>query len=415
MTVAQNSDHWQSLASLSPTSDTYRRIQYLLSSADFVHLEARCLESRQRNQPYLALDVACTINRTHFASGHYNVVFEVDFSDNVRWVARVPYRDFDNGDRESMLSEVATMALIKNNTTIPIPRVFDFEASANQPFGYPFILMERLPGHHVSNGLARSVPQEHHAKIAKQLANVFSELQNLTFSRIGRILCGDKADGRAEVIPMAWHFSPGPLETSLEYFYSQRQHENRKIMAMHSDADPNWLTACWVLKSALPYIVIEDRVRGPFPLCHLDLHYGNMLFDADYNLTGIIDWSNAQAAPLEQLSVCPELITFPALSEEKNRPIVEFKNMVLESLKEMEKTQEKRPPLDDPERDMEETEQQTLLSSYMASKSAVITLRQYMATARGSLFAGKETAKLIYGQTVSWEQLRQVFGTMPLD
>ncbi|OAA73748.1 GDSL Lipase/Acylhydrolase family protein [Cordyceps fumosorosea ARSEF 2679] len=219
------------------------------------------------------------------------------------------------------------MALIKNHTTIPIPQVYDFEASTNHHFGYPYTLMERLPGNHVSNGVAESIPGEHHAKIARQLANVFSELQNLTFTRIGRIMCGDKADGPVEVIPMAWHCSPGPLETS-------------------------------------------DK----------------------------------------QLSVCPEVVAFPGLSEEQNRPIVELKNLVLEILREMEKTQRKRRPLDSPGLEMEETKQLTLLSTYMASKSAIITHRQYMATPPGSLFACKRTAKLLYGETVTWEQLRQIYG-----
>lgn len=155
---------------------------------------------------------------------------------------------------------------------------------------------------------------------------------------------------------------------------------------MHPDVDPDWLTACWVLKSALPHTMIEDRVRGPFPLCHLDLHYGNMLFDGEFSLTGIIDWSNAQAAPLEQLSVCPEFVAFPGLSEEKNKPIVELKHLVLESLREMEKTQHKRPPHDNPELDRTELTQLTSLSSYMASKTAMITHRQYMTTPRGEVF-----------------------------
>lgn len=183
---------------------------------------------------------------------------------------------------------------------------------------------------------------------------------------------------------------------------------------MHPSADPEWLTACWVLKSALPYMIIEDRVRGPFPLCHLDLHYGNMLIDDDYNLTGIIDWSNAQAAPLEQLSVCPKLVAFPGLSAEENRPILELKKLVLEALSEMEKTQTKRPPIDTPELDMAEKRHLTPLSSYMASERAIITHRQYMASPQGSLWAGKKTAKLIYRESVSWEQLQQVYGTMPL-
>ncbi|ATY64775.1 GDSL Lipase Acylhydrolase family [Cordyceps militaris] len=409
MAATQNNAGWHGLASLSPGSDKYEQIKRLLSHANFAHLSTRALESRRKHQPNLPLNIQCNVNKKRFTSGFENVVFQAEFSDNVQWVVRVPYKKFDAGDRVSMLSEVATMALIKRKTTIPIPSVFDFAASAEQDFGYPYTMMERLPGHQVSNGLARSIPLQYHAKIAKQLASVFSELQNLTFSRIGRIWCGDNADGPAEVISMAWHAAPGPLETSLEYFYYQRQEENRQVMALHSSADPEWLTACWVLKSALPYMIIEDRVRGPFPLCHLDLHYGNMLFDEDYNLTGIVDWSNAQAAPLEQLSVCPEFVAFPGLSGEKNRPILELRKLVLQALEEMEKTQTKRPPIDNPDLDMTEKRYLTPLSSYMASKSAIITHRQYMATPRGSLWAGKKTAKLIYGESVSWEQLQQVY------
>ena len=182
---------------------------------------------------------------------------------------------------------------------------------------------------------------------------------------------------------------------------------------MHPD-DPDWLTTCWVLKTALAQIIIEDRVRGPFPLCHLDLHFGNMLFDNEYNLTGVIDWSSAQAAPLEQLSVCPEFVTFPGLSDEENQPIIELKKLVVESIREIERDQEKRPPLDSTEADLAERQDLTPLSTYMASKSTEVTHRQYMASPRGSLWAGKTVAKLIYGKTVTWEQLREVNGTMPL-
>ncbi|CRG88356.1 hypothetical protein PISL3812_05386 [Talaromyces islandicus] len=207
--------------------------------------------------------------------------------------------------------------------------------SADQPFGYPYVFMEYLGGRTLPTGLARAIPHQYHDKVAKQFARVFTELQNLTFSRIGRIWCGEDADQPVEIIPVAWHSSPGPLESSFEYFYNERQNDNREIIAMHPD-DPDWLTACWVLKTALTHMVIEDRVRGPFPLCHLDLHFGNMLFDNEYNLTGIIDWSSAQAAPLEQLSVYPEFATFPVLSDEENRPIVELKNLVVESIRETE-------------------------------------------------------------------------------
>lgn len=366
-------------------------------------------------------DIDCNINLTQFTTGYNNLVLELGFSDNIYWIARIPYRTINDNTKTSLLSEIATMNIVRRYTSIPIPRIFDFEMSKEEPFGYPYVLMEYLGGRQLDNVLAKSIPQQYHTKVAKQLANVFAELQNLTFSRIGRLWCGETADQPVEIIPMAWHHSPGPLETSLEYFYNHQQGQNREIVGLHpSNAD--WLTACWVLKIALAHIVIEDRVRGPFPLCHLDLHFGNLLFDDEYNLTGVIDWSDAQAAPIEQLSVCPELVIFPGLSDEQNRPTVEFKKLVIQFVREMEnekaEEEEKRggktPLLDQQQGSMKQSQHLTRLSTYMASESAEIMHRQYMASPRGSLWAAKRVAKLIYGEHITWEQLSKVYGCKQL-
>ena len=413
--MARPSEDWPGFTNLGLESDKYKRIQLILSSANFEHLKKRGIDSRRRRQPDLPTDVSCSINLTQFASGFNNLVVELAFSDNVYWIARIPHRPIDDEIRTSLLSEIATMNIVHKRTNIPISQIFEFELSTDQPFGYPYILMEYLGGHALNDGLATSIPPQYHTKVAKQLANVFVELQNLTFNRIGRLWCGGTADQSPEIIAMAWHYSPGPLENSLEYFFHQRQGENREIIAMHPN-DPDWLTACWVLKTALTQIIIEDRVRGPFPLCHLDLHYGNLLFDNEFNLTGVIDWSNAQAAPIEQLSVCPEFVVFPGLSEDENRPIVEFKNLVIQFIREMEedKDREKTSPLDPQQVNMKQSHGLTPLSAYMASKCAEITHRQYMASPNGSLWAGKVIAKLMYGKNVTWEQLREVYGNMPL-
>lgn len=406
------SDLWKGFASMQPESDRYKRIQQLLSSANFEYLQARVMESRKAFQPDLPSDVECNINLTQFASGFNNLVLELAFSDDVFWIARIPHQVINEDDRTSMLSEIATMKIIQKHTSVPLPRVFDFETSADQPFGYPYIFMEYIPGRTLTNVVAFTMPPQYHAKVAKQLASVFSELQNLTFSRIGRLWCEEDTYQPVKIIPMAWHATPGPLDTSLEYFYNQKQHENREALAAHPD-DPDWLTACWVMKAAIAHMVIEDRVRGPFPLCHLDLHYGNMLFDDEYNLTGIIDWSSAQPAPLEQLSVCLEFVTFPGLSDEENKPIIQLKKLVIDSLKEMETLREMRPPLDDLEGDVASHRKLTPLSTYMATKSAIVTHRHYMASPRATLWAGKTVAKLIYGSSITWEQLKEVYGTMP--
>jgi hypothetical protein len=222
----------------------------------------------------------------------------------------------------------------------------------------------------------------------------------LTFCRIGRLWCGETADQPEEIIGMAWHASPGPLDTSLEYFYHEMQGEIQEMIALHPN-DPDWFTACWVLKSSLPYIIIEDRVRGPFPLCHMDLHFGNLLFDDQYNLKGVIDWSNAQAAPLEQLAACPEFVTFPGLSAEGNQRIIDFKHLVTKFVKEMELEAERLPPLDNQHgEEGKQNRSPTHLPAFMATKSAEVTLRHYMASPKKGLWFGKVVAKLIYGENI---------------
>ena len=418
--MTRPSQDWPGFAGLSPESDKYKRIKLILSSANFSHLKKCTIDSRRRHQINLPPDIDCSINLTQFATGFNNLVLEIAFSDNTYWIARIPYRTVDDNTKTSLLSEIATMNIIRQRTSIPIPRIFEFEMSMEGSFGYPYVLMEYLGGRQLDDGLAKAIPQQYHTKVAKQFANVFAELQNLTFNRIGRLWCGETADQPVEIIPMAWHHSPGPLETSLEYFYNQRQGENREIVALYpNNADS--LTACWVLKTALAHTVIEDRVRGPFPLCHLDLHFGNLLFDDEYNLAGVIDWSHAQAAPIEQLSVCPELVIFPGLSEEENRPIVEFKKLVIQFLREIEIEKAKQEegegetkPPDQQQAIMKQSQRLTTLSTYMASESAELMHRQYMASPKGSLWDAKRVATLIYKEKVTWEQLRDVYSCMPL-
>lgn len=390
-------------------SDQYIRdsIQDILSSANFEYLEKRAIESRTHHQPDLPPHLECSINLTQFTYGCEHLVLELAFSDEVYWVARIPHQTIQ---RDTMLSEIATMKVVREHTTIPVPQVFCFEVSADQPFGYPYMLMEALDGRTFPEGLATAIPVQHRAKVAKQLANVFSELQNLTFSRIGRLWCGENADEPVKVVKMVWHALSGPLDTSLEYFYHQIQEDNQDIMYRMHPGDPDWLTACWVLKSSLAHMIIEDRVRGPFPLIHFGLQSRNMLFDDEYNLTGLIDWTCAQAAPLEQLSVFDEFF----MSDDINHPTAELKRLVVESLREMERGREEKPPLDSPDMDMTSYQDLTTLSEYMTSMGAEITHYHFTTPIQQSLLAAKVVAEIMYGNSITWEQLREVYGAMDL-
>lgn len=115
---------------------------------------------------------------------------------------------------------------------------------------------------------------------------------------------------------------------------------NKAVRAEHAnDQDWSaWSTACQVLTDSIASFLTRKYRRGPFPLCHRDFHYGNILLDNEFNITGVLDWSGAQTVPVEQFAVCPEFITLPGLSEEGNRPIMDFRAMFVKAWKEMETT-----------------------------------------------------------------------------
>lgn len=406
MSVARPSDGWTSLNSLgswpscSPTSQ--EQIRAVLATADFEQLRALALTARV-TQPEAGgkatnPDLSCTIEQSSFAYGFNNVVLEVSFSDRVYWIAKIRYMPGNSSqeaeDAVDLLSEIATMRTVKERTSIPVPQVFAFDASPSNQVGYPYILMEYLGGRPLESTIASQVPSESLPKVAKQLAEVLFQLHGLAFTRLGRIWCGENCDEPLQIIP--FDDSATSPKTSIEWFYAHRQEENRRALQGHSH-DPEWRTACWVLKVAVPHIVIEGRVHGPFPLCHLDLHHGNLLFDDDYNLTGVIDWSNAQTVSLERLVVSPEFITFPGGTEERNEKILTFRSLIREQLRNLE--------------DAECLEDRTTLPSHLVgSKRADVTHRCTYSLPHRALWDGRLVARLIYGDTISWEQLVRVYG-----
>ena len=194
---------------------------------------------------------------------------------------------------------------------------------------------------------------------------------------------------------------PGDVPlTSLEWFYKQRPDEDKEALKPHPE-DREWNAACEILKTATNHIVVEERIHGPFPLCHMDLHLGNLLFDQEYNLTGVIDWTQAQTVPLERLTVSPEFMTFPSGSPEKNEKIARFRQLTRDFLREMEN------------RLATETVQ-VKLSTILGTKRAEIIHKSTYSFPHRALWDGRAVSKLLFGDNVSWEQIVELFGNIEL-
>jgi hypothetical protein len=69
------------------------------------------------------------------ASGLNNIVRVLEFSDQTRWVARVHIRRNNSPlvSSTKLKTEIATMQFIKENSDLPVPRVFAHEVDENNP------------------------------------------------------------------------------------------------------------------------------------------------------------------------------------------------------------------------------------------------------------------------------------------
>ena len=341
--MGKPSDHWTSFQDLDRQDLQCQRIDQVLKNANFAHIcfiasQTRLANNEVHNDRGSAQCFQCSIDPSKFSAGHHNVIFEIAFSDSSQWVARVRLPENDSNERDhietAMLSEIATLRTVASRTTIPVPTIYHFDVDASNDFGFRYVLMQALPGRHTQSGLARSVPEEHLNTLTDQLAGYYHQLSHLRFDRIGRLWCGRTAEEQPSIIPIP--NVGGSFSTSLEYFYVLRKSHNRTIQSEYA-GDKEWMTAAWVLEQALPSMIIEEFIHGPFPLCHIDLHYNNILIDDDFNITGIIDWSDSQTVPLERFLISPEFVTFPGLSVEQNAPIVAFRENFAAALRKRER------------------------------------------------------------------------------
>ncbi len=252
--------------------------------------------------PASSASLSCIVNFTHAASGSLNVAFELSFSDGSIWIARVPRSRCDD-----LVSEVTTMRLVAKRTSIPVPEVYGFDADDDNPFGFPYMLMNALPGRPLRIPFVGSVPREFHPKIASQMAGYVKQLSEITFSEIGRIQ-PDSTDGGQGIRVGSMSFKKnraGPFNSSTAYFRCLEQQKVGLIHSRHMGEDdwPEFRRYCQVYTDMIPFIVYPDLRRGPFPLRHGDLHYKNILVDDDFNITAVLDWESAMITPWESFAI----------------------------------------------------------------------------------------------------------------
>ncbi|KAJ5273607.1 hypothetical protein N7478_008732 [Penicillium angulare] len=304
----------------------------------FSIIDAEAVKLRQLRTGSLN-ELFCTIDTTRFTSGACNIVVALSFSDGLQWVARIQLPLIDENDdsesvETSLLSEVATMQLIRAKSTIPIPSVFGYDASPKN-IGYRYILMEALPGHALTSRMAVSIPDEYKEEFAARLAGHLFDLSTISFGQIGRL--GNSLDELGQHIMLPFSVPGSSKEIPSQHTYS--------ILRDHA-GDNEWEAAARLLGSSVAAMFTEQNINGLFPLCHVDFHYNNVLVDDECNITGLVGWSNAQTVPLERFAIIPEFVAPPAAPIASKQAIASFRQTFVRALA---KVQVEREGLQSPE------------------------------------------------------------------
>ncbi|KAJ8069598.1 hypothetical protein OCU04_000036 [Sclerotinia nivalis] len=269
----------------------------------------------------LLRNLSCVVIPTDLDSlstvmGNVNLHLELQFSDGVRWIARIKRQNVTTPlkpvQKLVIECEVATYRFLQS-TQVPAPRVFDFCASSDNVVGVPYILMEKVPGRPFSK-CTPTVEQRY--RVMKQTALIYKELHQHPFETMGSLHLQDSEPG----------YFVGPLASELlsDFEFSDNNEGLKTLGPFHDLAHyydqiiarilcmivNGVFYTPWPIETYLIHLSLHDLAsslsfsqsfstagNGKFYLKHLDDQGSHIMVDEDYNITGVIDGEWAFTAP----------------------------------------------------------------------------------------------------------------------
>lgn len=244
----------------------------------------------------------------------------LDFSDGVRWLARIP-RVTDGSDVPADLvdhlvaSEYATLRFIgQKMPQVRVPRAhgYGLVGDASNDVGVAYLLEEALPGKPFQ---AYEATEEQKQHVFRQYADILAEISRHPVKQVCSLVPGDNGELNGELelkksgiasdrfVRLSQH---GPYSSTLSYYTS--------VAELHLDLIADGQIFAGYPKEAFCFYrllrdnvapvlaILNDCLNDCLPLQgfflkHADDKGDHILVDADYNITGIIDWQFARFVP----------------------------------------------------------------------------------------------------------------------
>ncbi|KAI0045340.1 kinase-like protein [Auriscalpium vulgare] len=254
------------------------------------------------HDPHASANVTCTV-LTPPEYGAYNVVYTLHFSDDTRWVMRIPFGEWTATRARSMRLNVVAQQHIQSHTSVPIPRIRAYDCSTANALGHPYTIADFVPGRRLVDVWYDAgwwTGARTKERFIRSVARHMVDLARLEFSQIGRLDCAEP-DGTPFIGPFESSRAlnsdlPGP-DTELGPFTSTHAFLSAVLALRRRSDDLPALAALQLFVGALP-----DRAYDgpPFHFEHPDLDSQNLFVDeATGDVAGIIDWDGVAVVPRE--------------------------------------------------------------------------------------------------------------------
>lgn len=279
-----------------------------------------------------------TYNELYLLHLHVPSYRQASFNIPRKVLARVS-RDQKTRSDISIESEIATMVFVKQKTSIPVPTVYGYCPTSNNPIGQPFSIISFTEGADMNGSPWEDLDTETKLIAIRDYARIVLELASLHFHAIGSIYFkpGDPPPNCYRLGPVAWckhesasrkrscSYDRGPWKTSGAWlratlldeieFMTKLPELAQTAYGRRVDGGDLWRRAQRILPQLQERItdIIDDPLdrcaAGPFVLAHMDLKPENIIFAPEGPNAGrilsVIDWEMATTVPLWALVSYP--------------------------------------------------------------------------------------------------------------
>ncbi|TVY47711.1 Altered inheritance of mitochondria protein, mitochondrial [Lachnellula occidentalis] len=295
---------------------------------------------------------AC-VSISKLAEGGYNKVFRLVMDNGFVAIARIPNAN-TGAAYMTTASEVATMDFARTILNIPVPKVFAWSATADNPVEAEYIIMEEAPGTQLED-VWDSKTISDKTKIIRGLVEIEQKLLSVSFTRYGNIyfasdsfpgceaanVVGDISAESKRVVEERFVIGPvvdrdfwkgerasmaidrGPWESPQDYLTAIA---NWEIAWISSFAVPKAPKDIFVASKAqnspsshislykmflriVPYIFPKTKKLSGSTLWHWDMHSANLFVEGN-RITSLIDWQDTWAGPLFLQFRHPKLVDY---------------------------------------------------------------------------------------------------------